>query len=337
MDHAVELADRGGDLLVLGLAHAQAGDHVARLQRRGQPVSAGVGQHDAQHPRLDPLHVVDVAAHLVGGDGHGRQVEARHLRQPPRQQGLLDGPGLAQLRGQRLLAQLEVHRRADGAQQHHQVVLAAVVADAQAQDVGGIAPDQDRRAVGVAELQLHVGVPARGLRRDHPHPAPLDVAHHLVVPVHGLAGDRGTVLADALDQQVVALALPVQASADHAVARHVRAVDQGVEDVAEGLLVAGRVVDLLEQGVDGPVELLLHDASVRRPPGAVGVGRWFRAQSSTSAGRPTGRKPRRVPGAGRPRTGRSGPAVLSSGDRTASRAPLQRKDPPWTTPPASTE
>ena len=64
-----------------------------------------------------------------------------------RQQGLLDGPGLAHLAGQGLLAQLQADGGADGLQQDQQVVLAAVVADAQAQDVGGVAADEDGRRI----------------------------------------------------------------------------------------------------------------------------------------------------------------------------------------------
>jgi len=88
------------------------------------------------------------------------QVEPGEIGQAGRHQGLLDDPGLPHLVGQGLLAELEPHRGPDGLEQNLQVLFAAMVPDAQAEDVGRVAADEDGGRIQLTELGLHGRVPA---------------------------------------------------------------------------------------------------------------------------------------------------------------------------------
>ena len=116
MDHAVQLLDDAVDLEVALDAHAQADQHVARLQRGGQPVSRGVGDRQAQRVGVDGGVVVHVAAHGRRGDGGGVDVVVGEGDGRRRQQAHLDRARLLDQVVQLALLQVLAHGVEDGRQ-----------------------------------------------------------------------------------------------------------------------------------------------------------------------------------------------------------------------------
>jgi hypothetical protein len=65
VDDAVELGEDVRDLQLALEPHAQAGDHVAYQQRRGQAVPAGVADGQPQHVLVEDREIEEVAADLL--------------------------------------------------------------------------------------------------------------------------------------------------------------------------------------------------------------------------------------------------------------------------------
>src|SRR5206468_6798321 len=74
-DDAVELLDPLDDLEGLIDHDPESRDHVARLERRREAVSARVHDGDAQNPFRNGQEVVEVAADLLGGNRMAPEVE----------------------------------------------------------------------------------------------------------------------------------------------------------------------------------------------------------------------------------------------------------------------